>query len=436
MIATSRTTLIVASVIASALLVLALPGEAGGQTVPRNVSNCVACHGEMELLRQHVPSPARARKLLVTLDEMRGSGHAEMPCAECHSGYTSFPHVAARTSTSTCASCHTEADDDWAAGQHAIADASGETSASCASCHEIHAVATTEQLAEAPARLRMNAQCVGCHVAESLPAHDPHFNEVGCWGCHSPHLIHAVDDPEAMVAPARQAATCGGCHDEALADWETDAHGMQVRQALATPDATHVLPLSREVPTCTGCHGGHGMVAVEAEGFPEFATARCSECHEHYANTFFGTYHGKATALGSRVSASCSDCHGAHQVFAQDDSRSMVHEANLIQTCAECHPNARPAFVRYDSHPELLNWRRNPVLTGSFVFMNALLVFVLLVFGAHTLLWWIRLVIDKRRGIIHGPGAHGHGHDGHGHGDVHERDDHGNQTGPRTGENG
>jgi hypothetical protein len=112
----------------------------------------------------------------------------------------------------------------------------------------------------------------------------------------------------------------------------------------------------------------------------------------------------------------------------------MVHEANLIETCARVPPNARPAFVRYDSHPELLNWRRNPVLFGSFVFMNALLVFVLLVFGAHTLLWWIRLVIDKRRGIVHGPGAHGHGHEGQGHG--HERDDHDNQTGPRTGENG
>jgi hypothetical protein len=34
------------------------------------------------------------------------------------------------------------------------------------------------------------------------------------------------------------------------------------------------------------------------------------------------------------------------------------------------------------------------------------------VFGMHTLLWWVRLIIDKRRGIVHGPGAHG-GHGSH-----------------------
>jgi predicted CXXCH cytochrome family protein len=413
MIAVSRARLGFAASCAAALLVLLLPREASGQPVPRNVSNCVACHGEMELLRQHVPSPARARELIVTEQMMRATGHADMACGECHSGYGTFPHPQARTATSTCASCHQEAETDWSAGQHAISDAAGQISALCASCHGVHGVATAAQLAEAPARRQMNASCVGCHQEQRLPATDPHANEVGCWTCHSPHRVHAVDDPDALVAPANQARTCGVCHDTASVNWATDAHGVQVRQALATPGATHALPLSRETPTCTGCHGGHGMIATGDEGFPSFAVERCADCHEHHASTFFGTYHGKATALGSRIAASCSDCHGSHLVFAQDDPRSTVHEANLIQTCAECHPNARPAFVLYDSHPELLNWRRNPILTGSFLFMNSLLVGVLLVFGAHTALWWVRLIIDRRRGIGHG-GHHAHGnHEDH-----------------------
>jgi hypothetical protein len=396
------------------LLTLGLPHGLNGQQSPRSPStDCVACHGELELLRQHVPSPARAREVLVTREMMLGTGHDNMGCAECHTGYGTFPHAAARTATATCASCHQEANDEWAIGQHAMRDAAGEISAPCASCHGVHGVATVEQLAQAPARRAMNAECVACHQTATLPASDPHANEVGCWTCHAPHVVHSVDDPEALVAPAQQARTCGVCHDTAAAHWNTDAHGMQLREALATPGAVHVLPLSREAPTCTGCHGGHGMISSSDEEFANVSVARCAECHEHYANTFFGTYHGKATALGSRISASCSDCHGSHLVFAQDDPRSMVHEANLIQTCGECHPNARPAFVRYDSHPELLNWRRNPVLTGSFVFMNGLLVFVLLVFGAHTFLWWIRLAIDKRRGVGHGAhGAHG-GQDSH-----------------------
>lgn len=431
MIGAFRATLLAA--IAAVLLGSALPDGAAAQTVPRTVSNCGACHGELELLRQHVPSPARAREVLVTAESMRGTGHDDLPCAECHTGYGTFPHPEARTATATCASCHEEADIDWAAGRHAAPDAGGQVSAPCASCHGIHGVATAAQLAEAPARERMNALCTSCHQAEALPATDPHAAEVGCWTCHAPHHVHAVDDPAALVAPARQARTCGACHDEALEGWVTDAHGTQLRQALAAQGAAHGLPLSRETPTCTGCHGGHGMIATDDETFPNFAVARCADCHEHHASTFFGTYHGKATALGSRIAASCADCHGSHLVFAQDDPRSMVHPDNLIQTCAECHPSARPAFVLYDSHPELMNWRRNPILTGSFVFMNLLLVGVLFVFGAHTVLWWVRLIIDRRRGVGHG--AHG-GHGGHGPAGRDADATSGDQDGPRTGNHG
>jgi hypothetical protein len=42
--------------------------------------------------------------------------------------------------------------------------------------------------------------------------------------------------------------------------------------------------------------------------------------------------------------------------------------------------------------------------------MNTLLVGVMAVFGTHTVLWWVRLYLDKRRGILHGPHHHGRGH--------------------------
>ena len=43
----------------------------------------------------------------------------------------------------------------------------------------------------------------------------------------------------------------------------------------------------------------------------------------------------------------------------------------------------------------------NAPLFYSFVFMNALLVGVLGVFGLHTALWWARLLIDRRKGVAH-----------------------------------
>ncbi len=79
----------------------------------------------------------------------------------------------------------------------------------------------------------------------------------------------------------------------------------------------------------------------------------------------------------------------------------MVSDARLVETCGTCHEHARPAFVQYDSHPDPLNRERNPWLYYSFLFMNTLLVGVLGVFGLHTLFWWVRLEIDKRRGTAH-----------------------------------
>jgi hypothetical protein len=219
------------------------------------------------------------------------------------------------------------------------------------------------------------------------------------------------------MAPARQMQTCGSCHDSIASVWSArDIHGNEAmrRAHLGTRE-----PVAETV-TCTSCHIGHRMIATDDERFAATSVERCAECHEHAARTFFGSYHGKATALGSRVSASCSDCHGAHDILPDTMAASRVARANLVETCSACHPYARPAFVLYDAHPDPFNRDRNPWIFYSFWMMNGLLIFVLAVFGTHTILWWVRLWLDKRRGIIHGPGqSHGHGDghgDGHGHG--------------------
>ena len=69
--------------------------------------DCERCHGELELLRQYVENLEEARALLVPEDLLHGSGHTDMTCSECHTGFGSFPHVASAV-TETCESCHEE----------------------------------------------------------------------------------------------------------------------------------------------------------------------------------------------------------------------------------------------------------------------------------------------------------------------------------------
>jgi hypothetical protein len=361
---------------------------------------CERCHGELELLRQQAGSLTRAEELLVPAHIVARSAHGDLTCVSCHSGFGRYPHDDRATATQSCESCHADATDHWRRGSHATAD----EQVGCAQCHGSHDIRTVEQLRSPAGVALANAPCVGCHEAARLEPHSPHADDVLCSACHGPHEVRPVHDPASWLAPVGQLETCGACHDSIANVWRDDIHGDEAlrRAHLGGRQA------AAETITCTSCHIGHEMIAVADPAFAVVSVERCAECHEHAARTFFGSYHGKATALGSRVVATCADCHGAHDILPDSMAASRVAPANLVETCRSCHEYARPAFVLYDSHPDPFNRARNPWIFYSFWMMNGLLIFVLVVFGAHTILWWIRLWLDKRRGIIHGPGQGGH----------------------------
>ncbi len=367
---------------------------------------CERCHGELELLRQHTESVAEARTLLVPFSDVQPSAHGHLTCAECHTDFRTFPHPQSAV-TQTCADCHAEEHQGWQSGAHA--GTQGDV-AECSSCHTVHQVESVQTLLAAAGMDAMNARCVSCHRDAELPAHNPHVQEVPCSGCHEPHDTGSPDDPQSELGPQHVAATCGACHVEALDAWREDVHGNAELAAATRAHDQRTDATGDGVPaTCIDCHGGHDMYAPADTGFVTASVQACGTCHETAMDTWAASYHGQATELGSAVSATCSDCHGAHRVYPEEHPRSLVHEANLIDTCSQCHQYAREQFVAYDSHPDPFNPDRNLWITASFFFMNGLLVFVLIVFGAHTLLWWRKIEKEKKEGHGHGSDAHGEG---------------------------
>lgn len=381
--------------VALGALALTLPAPASAQSS----DGCVRCHGELELLRQHVPTLEEARAVFTPHEVLEASAHGDMTCAECHSGFGTFPHPDEGGATESCASCHEEAEALWESGIHALED-----NASCAECHGVHEVSTVEAMQEPEGVVAMREVCASCHFEPRIPPDDPHADSASCAGCHAPHETLPPDDPASWVHPANQAETCSACHEEVTEVWVRDRHARAV-EALLDPDAPPPEgATSDDPPTCSACHGAHGMLAPSHEHFDQDMVTQCASCHEDYAETYFGTYHGKATALGSEVVATCDHCHGSHEIFPASEPASMVSSENLVETCASCHEAARPAFVLYDSHPNPMDRSRNAPLHYSFVFMNTLLIGVLGLFALHTFLWWLRLFIDKQKGIVHGIG--------------------------------
>ncbi|HSG49806.1 MAG TPA: cytochrome c3 family protein [Longimicrobiales bacterium] len=360
-------------------------------------SGCDRCHGELEFLRQHAPDLDGALRMQVTGADILASAHRENSCTDCHNGFTRWPHPET-SATETCASCHREAEEAWRASVHGRPDELGADPVECASCHSIHAVAEAEAVREGPAMLAMNVRCVDCHETSGLPAWDPHADTVGCASCHAHHATLDVDDPGAAVAPLTQRETCGACHGDQMAASSMDVHGRSLAERAPMSLATLELLAPDGPATCSSCHGSHGMRAVTDPLAHVELQDRCSACHADHAERYYGTYHGKATALGSEIVATCADCHSAHEIYPADEPASWVHGERLVQTCGECHQASRAAFVLYDSHPDPMDPTRNAPLFFSFVFMNTLLIGVLIVFGLHTLLWWVRILIDQRRG--------------------------------------
>lgn len=372
------------------------PIEAGAAQDP----GCQLCHDELELLRQQSPSLDAARRLLVPRGTLEASAHAAQSCGSCHTGFGTFPHPGQGPATRTCVSCHEDHRELWETSIHAEDDG-----ATCVSCHGVHEVAPAELLAEPRGIRRMNGACVACHDTSALPPSDPHADTVSCASCHTAHTTARATEPGAAVAPLDQAETCGACHQEVGDRIRSDAHRVALEERGVQSLALLRGGDGHGPPTCTSCHGAHGMLAPSHPRFDQEMVDPCAACHSDYADTYFGTYHGKATAVGSEIVATCDHCHGSHDIFPASDGRSMVSGENLVDTCRTCHLQASPSFVLYDSHPDPLDRDRNPPLFYSFVFMNVLLGGVLVVFGLHTALWWVRLMLDRRRGVAHGLGG-------------------------------
>jgi cytochrome b subunit of formate dehydrogenase/nitrate/TMAO reductase-like tetraheme cytochrome c subunit len=68
----------------------------------------------------------------------------------------------------------------------------------------------------------------------------------------------------------------------------------------------------------------------------------CGQCHPDVLEQYTGSVHGTALASGVTASASCTDCHGEHNILKHDDPRSPVAPQNVsAQVCSPCHASVR-----------------------------------------------------------------------------------------------
>lgn len=142
-------------------------------------------------------------------------------------------------------------------------------------------------------------------------------------------LVPALCMAAAPAAPPGVNETCLMCHGAADAK---NAAGKSIAVDAAKFASSVHGSLKLE---CTACHAD-----VSAQKIPhaeKLKPVNCATCHEQPVKEYAATVHGKARTGGNEVAATCTDCHGTHDILPAKDPASRTNHANIEATCSRCH---------------------------------------------------------------------------------------------------
>jgi cytochrome b subunit of formate dehydrogenase len=304
-----------------------------------------------------------------------------------------------------CSICHAAQVDEYESSTHGTLYAAGDPDApACLDCHDKHA--------ELDKNLPHSAQnvpllCASCHrlgeqaavrIDSEVPdivqsyidsIHGKGLLESGlvvtatCADCHSAHGELPPSDPGSTIHHDNIANTCGSCHHGITTIFKTSIHW---------PENVET---DRDLPTCEDCHTSHTISRTDRTDFRFHMMDQCGRCHETEATTFFDTFHGKVSRLGSAIAAKCYDCHGTHGILPTSNPASALGRDNVVETCGQCHSASHRRFAGYLTHATHHDPEKYPWLFWSFWGMTVLLVGTLTFALMHTLAWLVRLYLSR-----------------------------------------
>lgn len=369
--------------------------------------DCLSCHGKPELA---VERDGKTISLFVDEASYVASTHGKTSCAQCHSEVAPSHDrpCDAITTKVNCGVCHADQTDQYQKSIHGALAAKGDTDApGCLDCHSHHATASKRNPTSPTFARNVPTLCAGCHRAGEQAAvriesavpdivasyadsiHGQGLTQSGlvvtatCVNCHSSHGELPPDDPASTVHRGNLPRTCGQCHHGIAETFATSIH--------ATGEARDGVQL----PVCEDCHTSHQIRRADAPGFRTLMMEQCGQCHQEETETFFETFHGKVSRLGTEGAAKCSDCHGSHNILPTSNPASTLSRANVVETCAQCHPGSNRRFAGYLTHATHHDKDRYPWLFWSFRFMTLLLVGTLTFALLHTAAWLVRLWLSR-----------------------------------------
>ncbi|MEJ2010411.1 MAG: cytochrome c3 family protein [Acidobacteriota bacterium] len=329
----------------------ALPAEA--------LSNdtCLACHSDTSASIKL--GNGTTLSLYVDQKSLAGSVHAGLACTDCHSDITTVPHATRTFSNKRAVS------------------------------------------------LAYYQVCKQCHFAEYSRLLDGiHFDALAkgnlnaptCVDCHGAHSVAPPGKPRSRIS-----RTCSHCHGAIAAKYVESVHG----KALIEQG-------NKDVPVCTDCHHAHGISNPLSASWHLRIPQLCARCHTNkelmakygistaVLTTYLNDFHGMTASLQSterahprEFTATCTDCHGVHDIRRVDGAGLLAIKQHLITTCRRCHPDASPNFPSaWVGHYEP-SLKHSPLVYGVKLFYAIFIPFVIGGLVLQILLHLWRTVVNR-----------------------------------------
>ncbi|MCP5107855.1 MAG: hypothetical protein GY950_30990, partial [bacterium] len=171
-----------------------------------------------------------------------------------------------------------------------------------------------------------------------------------CWACHGGHRVLPLGSPESRFSKKNQADTCAKCHGSDIL--LEDEKGITKRNLVSRYKSSvhwEAILEGKNAATCTDCHGTHNILssASQASGVSRTGLANsCQKCHTIEAKSYWTGAHGNALLHGNNDVPNCTTCHGDHDMATL---RTRLGDAKLwasTQVCIWCHGNSR-MMARY-----------------------------------------------------------------------------------------
>ncbi len=161
-----------------------------------------------------------------------------------------------------------------------------------------------------------------------------------------------------QVSSAQQDVSCYHCHTTVVNEFRNNIH-------------------YQTGFSCADCHGGSegsntsvisaNVMSGNFIGRPSRhnITTVCSKCHPKETADYKQSIHWDAIEKGHPEAATCTDCHGIHEIRAISDNKSSSNHQNSPATCAKCHSNKEMMSAWYygiktdrmDTYKESFHWK-------------------------------------------------------------------------------